>query len=176
MAVRNDIGSLATFEQRSAENTTLHFDGTTATGKYLGQVKNFSRGGSKNKVETQRISDSTTYRDYTTVTVNLSFDLYEDNDFEEVLKAFGVDKPTAGGWVGTEQATWTVTAPATESTITIAHWASEATNAALYKTETISNWTMEAWNADVNAGEKNMWHFEGTADSWTGDPEAGVGA
>lgn len=175
MAIRGNIGTIPTFDSRKADWATLHLDGTTSTGKYMGQVRDMEWQFQRGKEEIQRVSDDTIFRSYPSAKVTFSFKVYEQDTLEEIMKALGEDLPTAGGWSSASVALDSDT-PATMSTVTIAGWAGKATTSALQWTETITNWDLEVVRRPIAAGGTTIWEFSGEADTVTVAPENGVGA
>ena len=167
--------ALPTFNDRSAELTLVFWDGTTATGNLLGQVQSFEWTSELDSRDTYRVGDSTRHTVYTSINANWTMSLYEDDDMSELALAIdNTDKPTAGGWLGTES----IALATTDSgvTVTIASYDGEATTSALLYTETLTTARTESVTRTVTANEVNVWNFSGRAATVALVPEAGTGA
>lgn len=166
--------TMPAFQERAANLALLYWGGTTATGTLLGQVENFSWTDSINSNTTQRIGDSVEYETFTAKNVTWELSLYEDADIQEVAKLLGTTIPTAGGWLGSESITLSLTQSGV--TVTVANYSLETTAGALLWTETLSVVKVKEVSAPKNAGETNMWSFSGRADTLAIAPGAAVGA
>lgn len=169
--------ALPTYNDRDASLALVFWGGTTATGTMLGQVQSFNWTSEKETRDTYRVGDSSRHRVYSAINCDWTMTLYEDDDASEIFLAWGGDaKPTAGGWLGTEDVTLTTTDAST--TVTIANYDGEATSSTLLWTETLATTYVESVERNLEANSENLWNFAGSAATIIGEPVAdmGVGA
>lgn len=166
--------AMPTFQRRAAELALLYWGGTTATGTLLGQVENFEVKDTISGDSVMRVGSSVENETFISKNVTWTLSVFEDADLQEIALIMGSTKPTAGGWVGTEDIALALTQSGV--TVTVANYSAEATSATLLWTNTLTVVQVKEATSPLNAGETNLWSFSGRADTFIIEPIAGMGA
>lgn len=164
--------TLPTLAQRTPAFTVVYWGtGGTGTGTILGQVQSFQWQEAITNKEAFRVGDSTRYRSYLAKDITWQLTMYEDSDFQEIGLLMGGGARPTSGWVGSEDMTLDLVAGA--GMMTVANFATEATDSALLWLETLSSVKVDNATRQVTAGtEDNMWQFSGIAATLIVEPTA----